>query len=171
MPARSGIRPGSERTDERGPAGRVATAGAIHRAGERSPLQALKLNDRLGRWARQVKRDGITLWFAGKHPATPWPAKTLGVLVVAYALSPIDLIPDFIPVLGYLDDIVLLPILIWLTVRMLPPQVLADCRDQADAWLMTQGSRPTSRWGAALVVLIWIALGGLLWISVVRPWL
>lgn len=66
-------------------------------------------------WAKRIKRDGVTLWFAGKHPRTPWYAKALGVFVVAYALSPIDLIPDFIPVLGYVDDVLLLPGLIWLT--------------------------------------------------------
>lgn len=60
-------------------------------------------------WAKRIKRDGVTLWFAGKHPRTPWYAKALGLFVVAYALSPIDLIPDFIPVLGYLDDVILLP--------------------------------------------------------------
>ena len=82
-------------------------------------------------WARRIKRDAITLWFARAHPATPWYAKALGAFVVAYALSPIDLIPDFIPVLGYLDDVIVLPALIWLTVRLLPPDVLAECRAQA----------------------------------------
>ena len=81
--------------------------------------------------------------------------------MVAYALSPIDLIPDFIPVLGYLDEILLLPALIWLAVRLLPPPVLAACRVQADVWLRTQGARPTSRLGAALVVLAWIAAAAL----------
>ena len=91
--------------------------------------------DTLKKWARQLKRDGLTLWFAGKHTDTPWHAKALGLFVVAYALSPIDLIPDFIPVLGYLDDLLLLPGLIWLTIRLLPLQVLADCRQRADAWI------------------------------------
>jgi uncharacterized membrane protein YkvA (DUF1232 family) len=74
-----------------------------------------------------------------KTPDTPWHAKALGLLVVAYALSPIDLIPDFIPVLGYVDDILLLPTLIWLTVKLLPQSVLADCRIQADAWMAEKG--------------------------------
>lgn len=68
--------------------------------------------DRLKQWATQITRDGMTLWFAAKQPSTPWYAKALGVFVVAYAFSPIDLIPDFIPVLGYLDDLLLLPGLI-----------------------------------------------------------
>ena len=75
-------------------------------------------------WAKRIKRDGVTLWFAGKHPKTPWYAKALGLFVVAYALSPIDLIPDFIPVLGHVDDVLLLPGLIWLTLQLLPPDVL-----------------------------------------------
>lgn len=129
----------------------------------------MKLSNKLGIWARQIKRDGVTLWFAGKHPATPWPAKALGVFVVAYALSPIDLIPDFIPVLGYIDDVLLLPALIWLTVKILPPTVLAECRAQADEWLKSKGAKPSSRWGAALIVLIWIGVGALLWVKVVQP--
>ena len=103
-------------------------------------------------WARRIKRDGVTLWFACKSPQTPWYAKALGAFVVAYALSPIDLIPDFIPVLGYVDDVLLLPALVWLTVRLLPSDVLADSRKQADAWMQAQGRKPQSRAGIALVV-------------------
>lgn len=123
----------------------------------------MTLGDNLRRWAKKIKRDGVTLWFAGRHPATPWHAKALGIFVVAYALSPIDLIPDFIPVLGYIDDVLLLPALIWLTVRILPPAVLAECRVQADEWIHTAGAKPTSRWGAALIVLIWMGFGLVLW--------
>ena len=77
----------------------------------------MNIGTTLKTWAKRIKRDGVTLWFAGKHPRTPWYAKALGLFVVAYALSPIDLIPDFIPVLGYVDDVILLPVLIWLTVK------------------------------------------------------
>lgn len=115
--------------------------------------------EQLRSWASRVKRDGVTLWFASKHPATPWYAKALGVLVVAYALSPIDLIPDFIPVLGYVDDVLLLPVLIWLTVRTLPAHVLDECRLQADDWLREKKKKPTSRAGAAFIVLLWLAAG------------
>ena len=125
--------------------------------------------DTLKKWARQLKRDGLTLWFAGKHPDTPWHAKALGLFVVAYALSPIDLIPDFIPVLGYLDDLLLLPGLIWLTIRLLPLQVLADCRQQADAWIEEKGARPSSKIGAILIVLLWIGMGTALWVWLVQP--
>lgn len=115
-------------------------------------------------WAKRVKRDGVTLWFAGKNPQTPWYAKALGVFVVAYALSPIDLIPDFIPVLGYVDDVLLLPALIWLAIKLLPPDVLVQCRTQADEWMQTRGSRPSSRAGAVLIVVLWIAIGAGAWL-------
>jgi uncharacterized membrane protein YkvA (DUF1232 family) len=83
----------------------------------------------------------------------------LGVFVVAYALSPVDLIPDFVPVLGYLDDVVLLPVLIWLAVRMLPPGVLAECRLQADQWMAEARPRPRSIVGAAGILLLWATAG------------
>jgi uncharacterized membrane protein YkvA (DUF1232 family) len=108
-------------------------------------------------WARRVKRDAVALWFARRHPRTPRAAKALGWFVVAYALSPIDLIPDFIPVLGFVDDVLLLPALIWLTVRLLPADVLAECRSQAEAWMRDNGGKPRSTAGAVLVVLAWVA--------------
>lgn len=124
----------------------------------------MNLNGNLKAWAKRIKRDGVTLWFAGKHPDTPWYAKALGLLVVAYALSPIDLIPDFIPVLGYVDDILLLPALIWLTVKLLPQSVLAKCRVQADAWMAEKGSKPGSRAGATMIIVLWVATGVAAWL-------
>lgn len=118
----------------------------------------MNINSSVRAWARRIKRDGVTLWFAGKHSKTPWYAKALGVFVVAYALSPIDLIPDFIPVLGYIDDVLLLPGLIWLTLKLLPSDVLADCRMQADEWMASRGAKPTSLLGATLILMLWIAL-------------
>ena len=126
-------------------------------------LAPMRIIGSLKTWAKRIKRDGVTLWFAGKNPRTPWYAKALGVFVVAYALSPIDLIPDFIPVLGYVDDVLLLPGLIWLTIKLLPPEVLAECRVQADEWMQTKGSKPTSRAGAVLIVLLWLAVGAATW--------
>jgi uncharacterized membrane protein YkvA (DUF1232 family) len=117
---------------------------------------------RLRQWARRVKRDAVALWFATRHAGTPWLPKALCVFVVAYALSPIDLIPDFIPVLGFVDDALLLPGLIWLAVRLVPAPVLADCRAQADEWMATQGSKPRSTAGAVLVVCIWLLAAGAL---------
>jgi len=126
-------------------------------------MGVMGVGDNLKTWARRIKRDGVTLWFAGKNPRTPWYAKALGMFVVAYALSPVDLIPDFIPVLGYVDDVLLLPGLIWLTVRLLPPDVLSECRRQADEWIAAKGSKPSSRAGAVLVVMLWLAIGAAAW--------
>lgn len=126
-------------------------------------LAPMRISDHLKTWAQRIKRDGVTLWFARKHPRTPWYAKALGVFVVAYALSPIDLIPDFVPVLGYVDDVLLLPVLIWLAIRLLPPEVLVECRRQAEAWMQTKGSRPSSRTGALVIVVLWLAVGVAAW--------
>jgi uncharacterized membrane protein YkvA (DUF1232 family) len=114
-------------------------------------------------WAKQIKRDGVTLWFVQKHPRTPKWIKLLGMFVVAYALSPIDLIPDFIPVLGYLDDVILLPALIWFTVKLLPSDILLECQQQADDWMQVQQTKPTSRWGIVLVASIWALAAAALW--------
>ncbi|QII85851.1 DUF1232 domain-containing protein [Bordetella hinzii] len=114
-------------------------------------------------WAKRIKRDGLTLWFAVKHPDTPWYAKAVGLFAVVYALSPIDLIPDFIPILGYLDDAILLPCLIWLAVRLLPRDVLAQARQQADAWMQSKASKPRSRAGAVMIVLLWLAIAAAAW--------
>lgn len=113
--------------------------------------------------ARRIKRDGVTLWFALRDPRTPWWVKALAALVVAYALSPIDLVPDFIPVLGYLDDVVLLPGLIWLAVRLMPVAVRDDCRAQAEVWMAEQPGKPVSRWGVVLVLGVWALLAWALW--------
>lgn len=123
----------------------------------------MKIFEALRIWARQLKRDGVTLWFACKHPETPWYAKALGVFVVAYALSPIDLIPDFIPVLGYVDDVLLLPGLIWLAIRLTPAPVLAECRLKSDEWIAREGVKPRSLWGAGLILAVWAVLAWLLW--------
>ena len=101
---------------------------------------------------RRLKRDAHAAWIAARHPRTPWYARAFGLLVTAYALSPIDLIPDFIPVLGLLDDLVLVPAGIWLFVKMLPPGLFEECRARA----AEAARRPRSGWGALLVVLIWI---------------
>ena len=124
----------------------------------------MRISDNLKTWAKGLQRDGVTLWFAGKNPRTPWYAKALGGFVVAYALSPIDLIPDFIPVLGYVDDVLLLPGLIWLTIRLLPPEVLEECRGQADEWMRTTSLKPSSRAGALLIVAVWVVMGVATWL-------
>lgn len=110
---------------------------------------------RLALWARVLRRDGLTLWFALRDPRTPRWVKAAAFLVVAYALSPIDLIPDFIPVLGYLDEAILLPALIWLVLRLLPAPVREACRAQADDWLAQRRAKPRLWAGALLVVGVW----------------
>ncbi|MFJ7565385.1 YkvA family protein [Herminiimonas sp. NPDC097707] len=114
-------------------------------------------------WARRIKRDVMVLWFARKHPDTPLLAKVICVLAVLYALSPIDLVPDFVPILGYVDDMLLLPALIWLAVRLLPSHVLVSCREQANDWMSRQDSKPTSYIGAVIVVLLWCVVAYLFW--------
>lgn len=114
----------------------------------------MRIADSLRVWARQLKRDSVTLWFACKHPSTPRSAKAMGAFVVAYALSPIDLIPDFIPILGYLDEVILLPGLIWLTIRLLPRPILEECRAQANDWLEKEG-KPRTKWGIVFVLSVW----------------
>lgn len=102
-------------------------------------------------WARRVRDDTVALYFAARHPRTPILAKIVAGLVVAYALSPIDLIPDFIPVLGYLDDAILIPLGIWLVLRLVPKDIMAECRERAHGAV-----KPRSYWGAAMVVALWI---------------
>lgn len=114
-------------------------------------------------WAKRIRRDALTLWFAQKHPDTPLLPKLLCILTVAYALSPIDLIPDFIPVLGYLDEVILLPAFIWLTVRLLPLHVLEESRARAQAWLEAKKSRIRSMAGGVAIVLIWLGLAAWAW--------
>jgi uncharacterized membrane protein YkvA (DUF1232 family) len=98
-------------------------------------------------------------WLAARDPRTPWYAKAFGLLVTAYALSPIDLIPDFIPVLGLLDDAILIPLGIWLFVKMLPTGIFEEHRAAATE----AAERPGSAWGAAIVVLVWILCVLLVW--------
>ena len=103
------------------------------------------------------------LWFARRHPDTPWLAKLLCLLTVAYALSPIDLVPDFVPVLGYLDDVILLPGMIWLAVRMLPRHVVDLCRAEAEQWLAERQAKPKSYMGAVMILGIWLIVGYASW--------
>lgn len=117
----------------------------------------LLINRQFTAWrqaASALKREVYTLYLAYRHPRTPWYARLAAALVVGYAFSPIDLIPDPIPILGYLDDLVLLPLGIALTLRLLPPDVITECRAQADTAL-AQGKRPN--WlAAAIIIAIWV---------------
>jgi uncharacterized membrane protein YkvA (DUF1232 family) len=119
---------------------------------------------RLKHWAAELKAQVVTLWFCRRHPDTPWGAKVLAALIVAYAFSPIDLIPDFVPVLGYVDDLLLIPLGVYFTIRLIPPHVLVQARTEADAWLAAKAGRPANYWAAAAVVIIWIAAAYWAWI-------
>jgi uncharacterized membrane protein YkvA (DUF1232 family) len=104
-------------------------------------------------WARTIKRDVVALWIAARDPRVPWYAKTAAGAVAAYALSPIDLIPDFIPVLGYLDDLVIVPLGILLVVKLVPAQLMEQFRQEA----LCREDRPTSYAGLATIVALWVA--------------
>jgi uncharacterized membrane protein YkvA (DUF1232 family) len=113
----------------------------------------------VGRWkerATALKHEVYALYLAYKDPRVPWYAKLLAACIVAYAFSPIDLIPDFIPVLGYLDDLLLLPIGIYFVLKMIPDDVMAECREKARA--LSDEKRPCSRLAAAVIVALWILL-------------
>ena len=107
---------------------------------------------RLKDWAGRLKRDIVALWLAARDPRVPWYAKLASGAVAAYALSPIDLIPDFIPVLGYLDDLILLPLAIAAIVRLIPPAVLSDLRTKAGRI----AERPRSRWAVPAIIVVWV---------------
>lgn len=108
--------------------------------------------DRLKDWARTVKRDAHALWLAARDSRVPWYVKIVALAVAAYALSPIDLIPDFIPIIGYLDDLIIVPLGIMIVVRMIPPELMQEFRSEA----MAARNRPVSRVAAGMFLLIWI---------------
>jgi len=112
----------------------------------------MKLTASLKEWARRVKRDVVAVYLAARDPRTPAYVRVLAVCVAAYALSPIDLIPDFIPVIGYLDDLVLVPLGVWLIVQALPPEVLSESREKAAVLV----ERPSSKSAAVLIVVLWV---------------
>ena len=123
----------------------------------------------LTRWqgrARQLKREVYALYLAYHDPRVPWYARLVAAGVVAYAFSPLDLIPDPIPVLGYLDDLVPIPLGVLLAVKLLPPAVLAECRVEAQR-VMAQG-KPTNWLGAGVIVAVWLLLAALAVVVVLR---
>jgi uncharacterized membrane protein YkvA (DUF1232 family) len=115
------------------------------------------VKDRLKEWLRTIKRDVIAVYLAARDPRVPWYAKVLALCVAGYALSPIDLIPDFIPVLGYLDDVIIVPLGILAVIKLIPPQIMAEHRTAAAA--VAEG--PTSLTAAVVIAVIWAAPIGL----------
>lgn len=119
----------------------------------------MPLLDELKQRVRYLKAETFALYLAARDPRTPWYAKLLVAGIVAYALSPIDLIPDFVPVLGYLDDLILLPMGITLAIKLVPKSVLAECRARAQETIQNGG--PVSRVAGAVIVVIWLVLAAL----------
>ena len=112
---------------------------------------------RLESWARKLKVEVDALYLAYKDPRVSWYARIFAAVVVGYAFSPIDLIPDVIPVLGYIDDLILIPLGVALAIKMIPPHVLSECREKArDA-----KHRPVNKVAAVVVIIVWIALAAL----------
>ena len=123
-------------------------------------INAMKMQ--LDRWkqrARQLKVETYALYLAYKDPRVPWYARIFAACVVAYAFSPIDLIPDFIPVIGYLDDLIIVPAGIVLALRMIPPVVMAECRERAQE--VMRAGKPINKWAAVVIIAIWLLLAAL----------
>jgi uncharacterized membrane protein YkvA (DUF1232 family) len=129
------------------------TTNTGQRRGQYNERTQLVIIDSLKNRAAALKRELVALYLAARDPRTPWYTKFVVVCVVAYALSPIDLIPDPIPVLGYLDDLLLLPLGIYVALRLIPQEVLAECRAKARA---TSVKLPRNWWAGAVIVLLWL---------------
>ena len=116
----------------------------------------LTLNQRLRQWARKLKNEVIALYFVMKHPETPLSVKIFAAIIVGYALSPIDLIPDFIPILGYIDEAILLPLAIALVIKMIPANILAACREEATT--NPPATKPKIWAAAYVIVMLWLVI-------------
>lgn len=112
--------------------------------------------ERLKQWARSLKTELYALYLTYRDPRVSWYARLLAVCVVGYAFSPIDLIPDPIPILGYLDDLIIVPIGVWLVLKLIPKEVMAECRERAQSEI--RKGKPTNWVAASIIILIWILL-------------
>jgi uncharacterized membrane protein YkvA (DUF1232 family) len=137
--------------------------GRIHPCFRRQQAaQAKPMLERWKRWAGTIKRDGHALYLASRDPRVPWYAKAIVIAVAAYAASPIDLIPDFIPVVGYLDDLIIVPLGIALVVKLIPPEIMAEHRALATA----AQDQPVSWKAAAVIAVIWaLVIGAAVWLA------
>ena len=120
--------------------------------------------DQLRSFARRAKRDALVLWLAARHPQTPWLSKALCALGAAYVFSPVQLLPDFIPVLGYLDDLVVVAVAGWAAFKLMPDSLVQELRAEAEK----RSDQPVSRAAAAVVILIWLSLTALVAVLVWR---
>jgi uncharacterized membrane protein YkvA (DUF1232 family) len=116
--------------------------------------------------ARHLKMETYAIYLAYKDPRVPWYARLFAALVVGYAFSPIDLIPDPIPILGYLDDLILVPLGVVLALKMIPPDVMAECHEKAQA--ITSQGKPTNWGAAAVIVAIWVLLAAVAVLLIIR---
>jgi len=112
--------------------------------------------DNLKKWAKTLKREIYTVYLIGRDKRTPLFVKLLAISIAAYALSPIDLIPDFIPVIGYLDDLIIIPLGIWIIIRMIPESLLFELREKADKKLLNKQKKSLA--GALIIVIIWLLI-------------
>lgn len=124
-------------------------------------MKQVKWIDKVKAMAREIKRNVFVLYLAYKDPRVSWYAKLVAVGVVAYAFSPIDLIPDFIPVLGYLDDLIIVPLGITIALKLIPQEVIRDCRDKAEE--IRKKGKPTNWITGGLFILVWIVFA--VWIG------
>jgi uncharacterized membrane protein YkvA (DUF1232 family) len=122
--------------------------------------------EKIKTWAKQLKRKVYILYFAYKDTRTPWYAKVFAICVVAYAFSPIDLIPDFIPILGYLDDVILIPLGVAFALKMMPTLVIQECTVKADERM--KNGKPKNWLVGSIIILVWII--AFLWISFSAYW-
>lgn len=118
---------------------------------------------KLKQWATRLKRQLLILYLATKHTKTPWLAKVVATFTLLYALSPIDLIPDFIPILGLLDDILLLPLGIWLAIRLIPDEIWQACKAEA---LANPQLPKKNKLGIALILITWLVIGLLAYLKI-----
>jgi uncharacterized membrane protein YkvA (DUF1232 family) len=131
-----------------------------------SSEQELKMKEAKGDWAKPgstLKLKVLTLWFSYRHPNIPALPKLIALLLVAYAFSPIDLIPDFIPVIGYLDDLVILPIGVYFLTKLIPEPIWSESEQKARYWIEEKKGKPKSYAGVVIVVVIWMLLAWLAW--------
>ncbi|GAA6616811.1 YkvA family protein [Scytonema sp. NUACC26] len=111
----------------------------------------------LKQFAKKLKQEVYAVYLASKDHRVPWYTRALAVIIVAYAFSPIDLIPDPIPILGYLDDLIIIPLGIWLLLKLIPPSILSECRERAEIEKL-QG-KPINWIAAVVIIVIWLLLG------------
>ena len=110
---------------------------------------------RLKAIAQSLKVEAHTAWLCARDKNVPWPVRLFGLAIAAYALSPIDLIPDFIPVLGYLDDLIIVPAGVWLLLKFVPEKVVLDSRAKSEQWFLEQKGKPTSAAGLVIILSLW----------------